>query len=99
MRSHAGLESAMLTASFALGGAILQGMRAMHDAEDRRRAEGWLEHAVATVQAERSRARLLEGALAEARAEAEALAEDVDDLEAEVVALKAEIARLRASSR
>ena len=96
MRSHAGLESAMFNASFAMGGAILQGLQAMRDAEDRRRAEGWLQHAVATVQAERSRVRLLEGALAEARAEAEALAEDVDDLEAEVIALKAEIARLRA---
>lgn len=99
MRSYAGLESAMFATSFALGGAILQGLQAMHDVEDRRRAEGWLEHAVATVQAERSRAHLLEGALAEVRAEAEALAEDVDDLEAEVVALKAEIARLRAFSR
>ena len=90
-----GIEGAAFATSVVLGAAIQEGLREMRDSEDRRRTRGWLEHFSAQVQAERARACVLEAALVEARAEAVALADDVDDLEAEVIALRAEVVRLR----
>ncbi|CAO3460757.1 hypothetical protein [Azospirillum argentinense] len=97
--SHAqNLENGIMGATMLLGSALISDLRAMRDAEDQRRVQGWLSSLGRQLTVERNHAQTLASQLAVARATSAALEEEVDDLEDEVEQLRAEVARLRRRS-